>query len=123
MALIYTIIISGPVVRLIIAPLIYAFTFISGVCMALAGFNIIIGCLSVVFGNIVLNLTFTPLIYTGIISIIYINIAWTCAAAFLTLFFFSFGLFVGGLNIKGSFKDIVLINITKFNKFNKFGLK
>ena len=110
-------------VRLIITPLICAFTFIGGVCITLTGFNIIIGYLGVVFSNTVLSPVFIPLIYTSITSIICVNIAWTCVIIFFTFFFFGFGLFVGGLNTKGSFKNIILINITKFNKLNKFGLK
>ena len=61
-------------VRPIITPFIYTFTFIGGVCIALTRFNIIISYLNVVFDNIVFNPAFTSLIYTNITSIIYISI-------------------------------------------------
>ena len=62
-------------IKPIITPLIYTFTFTGGVYMALVGFNIIIGYLSVVFGNIVFSPIFIPLIYANITSIIYISVA------------------------------------------------
>ena len=109
-------------------------------CTELIRFIIIISWLIVVFGNIVLNLTFISLIYIGITSVTYtvfisvtcVNATWTYNTVFFIFFFFSFSLtpvFIGRLNIKRSFKNIVLLNISKlnklnkFNKFDKFGLK